>query len=143
MWLTKKWITFERHSAFRTTARRVALHTIAHRAKVFLHRLTRLRRVNTRCVIRKMIIATGMPGPVALSATFHSMTVRCEATCSEGVTPVAAESDREAAIYCSVVGLPVSANSLSRLSCSLSMLSTAGAILSNPPTTNPPTLYES
>src|SRR5436190_22486552 len=47
------------------------------------------------------------------------------------------------AIYCSLVGLPVSANCLSRLSCSLSMLSTAGAILSNPPTMNPPTLYES
>src|SRR6476620_8475258 len=37
------------------------------------------------------------------------------------------------AIYWVVVGLPVSANSLSRLSCSLSMLSTPGAILSNPP----------
>ena len=42
-----------------------------------------------------MIIATGMPGRVALSVTFHSMTVRWEAACSEGVAPVAAESDGE------------------------------------------------
>src|SRR5438045_8816989 len=122
VWLTKNWVTLERHSALRTTVRRVALNAVAHRAKVFLHRLTRLSRVNTRCVIRKMIIATGMPGPVALSATFHSMTVRCVATCSEGVTSVAAESDREAAIYCSVVGLQVSANSFSRLRCAFRML---------------------
>ena len=44
--------------------------------------------------------------------------------------------------YC-FVGLPVSTNSFSRSNCSRSMLSTAGAILSNPPTMNPPTLYES
>ena len=49
----------------------------------------------------------------------------------------------DSAIYCVAVGLPVSANCLSRLSCSLSMLSTAGAIFSKPPTMNPPTLYES
>ena len=30
-----------------------------------------------------MIIATGMSGRVMFSVTFHSMTVRCEATCSE------------------------------------------------------------
>jgi len=30
-----------------------------------------------------MIIATGMSGCVMLSVTFHSINVRCEATCSE------------------------------------------------------------
>ena len=30
-----------------------------------------------------MIIATGMSGRVMLSVTFHSINVRCEATCSE------------------------------------------------------------
>ena len=42
-----------------------------------------------------MIIATGMPGRVTLSVTFHSMTVRCEATCSEPRRRVAAKSDGE------------------------------------------------
>jgi hypothetical protein len=33
---TKNWIALECHSAFRTTAQRVALHAFAHRAEVFL-----------------------------------------------------------------------------------------------------------
>src|SRR5215472_10799284 len=47
------------------------------------------------------------------------------------------------AIHSALVGLPVSTNSLSRSTCSRSIASTAGAIFSNPPSMNPPTLYES
>ena len=42
-----------------------------------------------------MIIATGMSGRVMLSVTFHSINVRCEITCSEPRTPIAAKSDGE------------------------------------------------
>src|SRR5256885_13157001 len=42
-----------------------------------------------------MIITLGEPVPAVLRSIFYSMTIRCEATCSEGVTPVAAESHGE------------------------------------------------
>ena len=66
-----------------------------------------------------MIIATGMSGRIMLSVTFHSITVRCEATCREPRRQIAAKSDGESRdLLGLLVGLPVSANSFSRLSCS-------------------------
>ena len=50
---------------------------------------------------------------------------------------------RTPAFHSAFVGLPVSVNIFSRSTCSRSMASTAGAIFSNPPSINPPTLYES
>ena len=71
VWLTKSRITIERHSAFRTTARRIALHAFAHRAKIFVHRLAL--RCCYRCLRRRMImwVAAGIICEPVWRRQFH------------------------------------------------------------------------
>jgi hypothetical protein len=92
-------IAFQRHAAPGTTVRGVSLHAVAHRAEVFLSKLTRLLDRDICDLIVTMLATAGMCGRSTFAVSFHPLNCTLlKVKCRAARTRVLANSWAKAAI---------------------------------------------